>query len=154
MAGTSNRRTGQGRRSLEAQMAIPAGPGMRRPEPPEAFGKREHAIWHRIVSACPADWFGAECLPLLARLCVLLVMSERLEAKLRSEDFYFKDKQDTRAYLDTLKQVANISTKLRLSPQSRFNRFEASTRMKHRVTHRPWEDADGKDPHLRVVRDE
>ena len=77
MAGTSNRRTGQGKRALAA---IQAGPGVRRPDPPQAFTKPERAVWHRIVDACPPDWFTPECAPLLARLCVLIVMSEQLEA--------------------------------------------------------------------------
>jgi hypothetical protein len=139
MAGTSNRRLGSGRKSPEALVVIARGPGMQRPTPPEEFGEPERAIWQRIVDACPPDFFGAECLPLLARLAMLIVMSEELEAKLRAEK-YRLDKDDTRAYLDTLKQVANITTKLRLTPQSRYNRFEASTRMKNRTTaQRPWE---------------
>jgi len=74
-------------------------------------------------------------------------MSEQLEAKWRAQTL---EKREGRIYLEVIRQVANITTKLRLSPQSRYNRFEASTRMKNRVTHRPWEtDDDG--PHLRVV---
>jgi hypothetical protein len=154
MANTSGRRTGQGRRSPEARAVIARGPGAQRPEPPDEFAEPERAVWHRIVDACPVDWFGAECLPLLARLCMLLVMAEQLELKLRSENYRFKDKEDARAYIDFNKTIANITTKLRLTPQSRFNRFEASTRMKNRVTYRPWDDgadeAEG-GPNLRVV---
>ena len=74
---------------------------------------------------------------------MLLVMSEQLEAKLRSENYRFKDKDDARAYIDFNKALANITTKLRLTPQSRYNRFEASTRMKNRATpSRPWEASD------------
>src|SRR5262245_7824042 len=135
MAGTSNRRTGQGRRSPDA---IQAGPGLRRPDPPEAFSKAEHASWRRITDACPPDWFTPECQPLLARLCFLIVMTEQLETKLRAGGFHFEDKNEARAYFDASKQIISISTRLRLSPQSRYNRHEAGTRMKHR-SHRPWE---------------
>src|SRR5262245_41500895 len=145
MAGTSNRRTGQGKRAL----GIQTGPGVRRPDPPEAFTKPERAVWHRIVDACPPDWFTPECAPLLARLCVLIVMSEQLEAKWRAQTL---EKREGRIYLEVIRQVANITTKLRLSPQSRYDRFEASTRMKNRVTYRPWEDVvDDEGPKLRVV---
>src|SRR5262245_61988901 len=145
MAGTSNRRTGQGKRN----QAPPAGPGMRRPAPPEAFGKPERAIWNRIVNACPPDYLTPECHPLLGRLCVLIAMSEQLEAKWRAGAL---EKRDLRTYLDVSRQVGNVTTKLRLTPQSRFNRFEASTHMKNRVTYRPWEDVvDDEGPKLRVV---
>jgi len=146
MAGTSNRRTGQGRRSPGTP---PLGPGMRRPAPPEEFGKSERAIWHRIVDACPADYFSPECHPLLGRLVVLIVMSEQMEDRWRAHTL---EKRELRTYLDLCRQIGNVTTKLRLTPQSRFNRFEASTRMKNRVTHRPWETADDEaPPHLRVV---
>jgi hypothetical protein len=140
VAGTSNRRLGSGRKSAEALTVIARGPGMPRPTPPDEFGEPERAVWHRIVDACPPDWFGAECLPLLERLRMLLCMAEQLEGKLRSEGYRFKDKEDARAYIDFNKAIANITTKLRLTPQSRFNRFEASTRMKNRTTaYRPWD---------------
>jgi hypothetical protein len=81
-------------------------------------------------------------------------MSEQLEAKWRAGAL---EKRDLRTYLDVSRQIANVTTKLRLSPQSRFNRFEASTRMKNRATHRPWEDGTNEADRskLRVVdRDE
>jgi hypothetical protein len=150
MAGTSNRRTGQGRKSPEARVVV-LGPGMARPAPPAEFDEPERAVWHRIVDACPPDWFTPECQPLLARLCMLLVMSEQMEAELRANNRRFADKKDCAAYLDTLKQVANISTKLRLTPQARFNRLEAGSRMKNRATYRPWKTDEDEGPKLRLV---
>jgi hypothetical protein len=138
MAGTSGRRTGQGRKSPEARVVM-LGPGMARPAPPEEFDAPERAVWHKITNSCPPDWFGPECQPLLARLCMLHVMAEELETELRANNNRFADKKDYAAYLDTLKQVANLSTKLRLTPQSRFNRLEAGSRMKNRATYRPWQ---------------
>jgi hypothetical protein len=108
-------------------------------------------VRRRIAEACPADWFTPECEPLLARLCFLIVMTEQVETKLRSCGFKFADKEQARAYFDATKQIASITTKLRLSPQSRYNRYEAGSRMRHRVSHPPWETEDG--PKLRVVRD-
>src|SRR5262245_35592759 len=75
MAGTNNRRTGQGRKSAASHAVIAAGPGVERPKPPEAFTKAERAHWHRIVDAMPVDWFTPECAQLLVRLCALLVMA-------------------------------------------------------------------------------
>jgi hypothetical protein len=125
---------------------------MRRPAPPEAFSKAESVVWHRIVEACPPEWFTPENQPLLARLCFLIVMTEQQEAKLRADGFIFADKNAARAYFDATKQIVHISTKLRLSPQSRYNRFEASSRMRNRATHRLWDDDEG--PKLRVVSDD
>ena len=150
MAGTSGRRTGQGRKSPEARVVM-LGPGMARPAPPEEFDAPERAVWHKITNSCPPDWFGPEVQPLLARLCMLHVMAEELETKLRSENYRFQDKDDARAYIDFNKTIANIATKLRLTPQSRFNRLEAGSRMRNKTTsYRPWDDG----PKLRVVSEE
>jgi len=153
MAGTSGRRTGQGRKSPEARAVIEAGPGLVRPAPPANFGKAECAIWQRIVSAVPADWFQAECQPLLARLCFLIVMTEQQEAKLRACGFKFANKEEAHSYFDACKQVVSISTRLRLTPQARFNRHEAGSRMRNRTTsHHLWDDEDLNKPKLRVVK--
>src|SRR5262245_43656392 len=128
MAGTNNRRTGQGRRSAEARAVITAGPGIERPKPPEAFSKAERAHWHRIVDAMPVEWFAPECVQLLVRLCALLVMAAELEAKWRAEGL---EGRERRTYLSTVGQIGNISTKLRLSPQSRYTPANAHARVKH-----------------------
>src|SRR4051812_12146988 len=104
MAGTSGRRTGQGRRSPEAGAAILAGPGVRRPDPPAACGKPERVVWQRLVDACPPDWFSPECQPLLARLRFLIVMTEALEATLRANGFHFADKEQACAYFAACNQ--------------------------------------------------
>jgi len=150
MAGTSNKRTGQGRRSAQAQAVITAGPGVQRPEPPDEFAEPERAYWRKFTSAMPIDWFSPESLPLLARLCVLLVMAEKMEATYRAAGRRFADKQDHVAYCDFIKLIAAISTRLRMTPQSRFYRHKIGARMHNVATYRPWE-TDDEGPKLRVV---
>lgn len=139
MSGTSNRRTGQGRKSMEALMAIPAGPGMEKPEPPEDFSDDEKVVWHSITEDCPPDWFTAGCTHLLAKLCSVMVMSDQLEARWRADDMQWLDKDDRVAYNAMINSIGQLTTKLRLSPQSRYNRIEAGTRMRNRPSHRMWE---------------
>src|SRR5262249_17515513 len=141
MAGTSNRYT-RGRRSAEARTAIQAGPGAQRPDPPAAFSEVEAAIWRKIADACPPNFITDECQHLLARLCTLIACSEQMEIELRASGFRFSDKKDAVAYCDITKQIAALTTKLRLSPQSRYTRFEASSRMRNCASPRLWETDD------------
>jgi hypothetical protein len=148
MAGTG-RRTGQGRKSAEARMAAAsfatAGATVERPEPPDEFSDEEKAVWHKIVDGCPPDWFTPESIHLLAKLCSVVVMSDRLEARWRADDRTWLDKDDRVAYNAMIHSIAQLTTKLRLSPQSRFNGFEAKTRMSNRAPRRLWDGDDGDD---------
>src|SRR5262245_4203153 len=121
------------------------GPSAERPDPPKQFSDDEKVVWRKIVENCPPDWFTAECIHLLAKLCSVIVMSDRLEARWRADDRTWLDKDDRVAYNAMIHSVAQLTTKLRLSPQSRFNGFEARTRMTNRAPSKVWDDTSDDD---------
>lgn len=139
MAGTSNRFT-RGRKSPLAASPIAQGPGMERPEPPDDFTDEEKVIWDRITNACPPDWFTAESIHLLSKLCTLIDQTNQLESQYRRDGRKFLDKDDRLAYNAAAKLVAMYTTKLRLSPQSRWQPTGAGARMRDRAAHQPWDD--------------
>jgi|SRR5215471_2277175 len=121
----------RGRTSAAAATVIPLGPGMKRPEPPEEFSEFEAFHWHRIVDAMAPEWFDGGCIHLLVDLCVLIAGNEQLRAGYFKRGEWTNSRAGT-AYRETAVLIMNLSTKLRLTPQSRYDRFRAATR--HRGT--------------------
>ena len=132
-----------------------------RPAVPADFDKDEARHWRDIVNRMPADWFPAETLPVLATLCADVATSERVALELRkvrrrslsnAEDFK-RFAQLTRMKIRLSDSIGNLSTKLRLTNQSRL-RTERATQDEQKARHaKPWEvgtaaDDSGKDNHL------
>jgi hypothetical protein len=115
----------------------------------------------------PADWFSRETHPVLADLCRAVVLSryfagqlrevtadlDGLETRLRKENPDMSDKdfetslelrmdrvhQAARMQLEQSKQVGSLSTKLRLTPQSRYQPNTAGQKTQDAPKRRPWE---------------
>lgn len=133
MAGTGNRFTRTKQSALAAAMPILHG-NVERPEPPDYFTEEEQVIWRGIVDACPEDQFTADSIYLLAKLCTNIAMTNHLEAQYRRAGNRFADNDDRIAYQGAVKLVAILATKLRLSPQSRYDKLAAGRQRRNKST--------------------
>jgi hypothetical protein len=148
----------RGRKSLEARRIDALGleqlgPTQRPPAPSE-LSKAQKTEWDAIVNRMPADWFGREMHPILANLCRAVVFSRRFAAELdviqeeleslqaripheptkKEIEALMELSLDRRAKVaklqtDQARLVASLSTKLRLTPQSRFQSVTAGRKM-------------------------
>lgn len=71
----------RGRKS-SAELAVVAGFGPRRPEPPAELTADQAAEWQAVVARLPADWFPAETHALLAAYCRHVVTLRMLSGEL------------------------------------------------------------------------
>jgi hypothetical protein len=150
----------RGPKSAESQVvyvvpdAIP-----QRPEPPDYLSAAQRKQWNLYVEQMPVGWFSAEVQPLLVNLCRAVCLSDYfmarlseviadlagLEARLRQENpgmMAIRQGQIAefnRLWLEQSKQVNSISTKLRLTPQSRYQPNTAAARARDEPRKRPWE---------------
>jgi len=112
-----------------------------RPEPPEDMSPYQKKLWRSITATKPAEWFEADVLPVLEAYCVAAdrlrllrvvidasgVEGSDMVQKMRLEDMYAK-------------QVKNIATSLRLTPQSRYNPRSAARHAEEKGSKRkPWQ---------------
>jgi hypothetical protein len=137
--------------SLSVVVPIKRGVNDGRPQPPANLDKDEARHWRVYVDRMPADWFPAETLPVLAQLCADVVMSERVSAELRkvrrrslAHDADFKRFAILgRMELRFSQSIANLSTKLRLTNQSRL-RSERAAQDEQKARHiKPWDIGTG-----------
>ena len=122
-----------------------------RPSPPVGLSAREEAIWRDYVEAMPGGWFSPEARPLLEALCraahQLKGVDKAFEAfadGVPEDDVLFQRYQAlTRLRLSLVTQVSGLSTKLRLTAQSRYDAesaFAAVRRQRERPALKPWQD--------------
>ena len=97
-----------------------------RPAPPQELSEAESVHWRLIVGNMPPGWFTLEMQSMLATLCSQIVTCEALESRIRAFDkgSLSGPKLDSYSQLVNLHLkvstvAAQISTKLRLTPQSR-----------------------------------
>jgi hypothetical protein len=136
-------------------------PGIeRRPSPPAQLDARERAIWTKIAASLPADWFTAEAQPMLKELCRHIHHADNLATDLElaraaidefrkmpepPAELLAEATQEYRAVLRAhayqSERIANLSTKLRLSPQSRYAPSSAKREAAKTIEGiPPWED--------------
>ena len=116
-------------------------PGQGRPNPPPGVHKLEAKIWRRIVDSMPDGYFGPEVQPLLRCLCSHIATSEVLQVKitqLRDQEDWEQLDQVTRLMERASKMVGEISTKLRLTPKSKWGQEVASTKQALNSAKKPW----------------
>lgn len=119
----------KGRKSGAKLSIVPAhNPGATpRPLPARSLDKAAAALWHRVVSAYPGDYFGAGDLPLLREFChtsetLLPECNSRIEAG--AIDAGAIRELSTRTML--VKELATLASKLRLNVSSRSRPDAAS----------------------------
>ena len=108
---------------LAPSAAGPIIPGQREP-PPEDLTPKQQAIWVEIVADLDRDWFS-ETRPLLKELVCHIDYARELASLLRQHG-----RQTS--------SIANLSTKLRLTPQARQS-ARGADQVRRRTGTRPWE---------------
>src|SRR5262245_4878823 len=105
--------------------------------------RAEAAVWCTMVSAMPDHWFSRSSLPVLRSLCSHVVTSEALAEQVcdarEQKDWAALDRL-TRMQERESKAVADLSSKLRLLPKSKWGQEKAATREAlNSPERRPWE---------------
>jgi hypothetical protein len=125
----------RGPRSSAAIALIAPPTAVKRPDPPATLSKAAAAEWQRIVGSMPADWFRPETLPLLEALCCAIVETKRLcDLTASFETSWMADPEGLARYeklvalgVKQASLVVLLSTKLRLTHQSRYTPTKAAT---------------------------
>ena len=110
-----------------------------RPAPPDDLTEAQGAEWRRIVDRLPADWFPAECRPLLAALCRHIVQARAIADLINQFQPAWVAEEGGLERLDLLQKMLDredratitLSTKLRLTPQSRYAAQKVNTLAKN-----------------------
>lgn len=99
-----------------------------RPKPPGELTGEEAAEWRAIVNRMPANWFGRETEPLLVQLVRHVVRSRRIGEMIAKVE-KGRDGFDPEMYLKLLraeesqsKVISSLSTKMRISQQSTYDK--------------------------------
>ena len=102
------------------------------------------SIWHQYVEALPPSWFAREAEPVLAELGETVVLSRRIGAELskmkslaRTTSFD-RFTELTRLKIQYSEVIGRLSTKLRLTNQSRMSERQAANDAQ-RSTIKPWD---------------
>jgi hypothetical protein len=121
------------------QVSDPIIPGKsRRPSPPPQLDARERAIWTKITARLPTDWVATDNAP-LKELCRHIRIADDLagdlaRARAAIDEIQKQPEPDSeeleeakkeyyallRAHGYQSERIGNLSTKLRLTPQSRY----------------------------------
>jgi hypothetical protein len=111
------------------------------PPPDAKLTDAQAAVWKRITASKPGDWFNGDDLFLLAELCRALDMCDRLADAIDAMDIRNGDTLARRLALrdKEARRVTVLATKLRLTPQSRYDKGAAATAAKRPNGARPWE---------------
>ncbi len=135
-------------RPSAADLTTPRAPVERQDRPDACYSLADEAaeVWQATVEALPADWIGAEALPVLAAYCRTTVAMRRLGQLIHQAEYRPGD-LDLGEYSTLLKLHAQqaqalktLATSLRLTPQSRYKAEAAARRMgNHNTGKRPWE---------------
>jgi hypothetical protein len=118
----------------------------RRPSPPPGLDTRETKIWRDVTKRLPADWVNIGA-PLFQELCRHIALANTLmedvaQARARIDELRTSEQPTSKLLLDAMKnyrvllrlhalqsqQIGTLSTKLRLTPQSRYQASTAKVR--------------------------
>jgi hypothetical protein len=130
----------RGRKSAAHIIELPVEHGRLRPEklPP-----KERALWNEIVGAMPINHFGPENQHLLRMLCSHAITAEVVADKLAKARASGEDlkKVDLLSgiHARSSKAIADLSTKLKLTPRSKMSQEKASHQQRLASQVRPWE---------------
>ena len=131
-----------------AEMSVaPAVELDRRIQPPEDFLPEHQAIWHSITATKPADWFQADCYSILEAYCRHIVSARTIDEKIdQMEQNGFEDAEQFLLYEKLLnmrekqtRTLTSVATKLRLTPQSRYDDRTAATAAQKKNRGKLWE---------------
>jgi hypothetical protein len=141
----------RGRKSGAAMLIKPVAASLSAPlEPPQGMGEREAAEWRALVNSLGSGWFPRETHGLLWALCSVTVQLNDINEAMAafgpgvpSEPMAWQRYRElTKMRLLVGGQLASLSTKLRLTNQSRSYPERAYTEAKQRLAAEdcPWND--------------
>ena len=121
-----------------------------RPVAPSELTDEEAQEWDGLVARMPATWFRRETWPLLTQLCRHVIAARRF-AQLMNQQTHGRAEEQAfdaihymklaRALAGQTATIASVSTKLRISPQSSFDRHVAGVAKRDPGDGpHPWED--------------
>lgn len=111
-------------------------PGQERFDPPDDMPEDQKVIWRRIMSACPAGWFGGENLHLLRLLSFHQAHADALSVAIAADPE--RAAALTEQMLKHTNMVMRLSHQLRLTQKSRYEgRKPADPAQQH--ARRPWD---------------
>lgn len=164
MPGTQRR---QRALQLTGEGIIPSDPML----PPPELNKEQAAVWQDIAAQMPPEWFSAENMPVFAQLCRHHVFARHIAANIDRVELDLRllesgsplESGESLSIVDRLKaagilrtelralwrahsvqsgRIGDLSTKLRLTNQSRYEPrvADAESRRSAKLSARPWED--------------
>ena len=115
--------------------------------PPPQLSEFEAEVWTQIVATKPADWFGADTIPLLVSYCKHISHAAVLDKQI--EEFNPEWMEDD-AGLNRYKTLLNLREKesramtalargMRLTQQSRYSAPTAQTQARKTAAKKPWQ---------------
>lgn len=135
-------------RTSSADLSTPRTQVERQDRPDACYSLPDEAaeVWKATVEALPADWIGAEAMPLLAAYARTTVALRRLGQLIHQLE-YTPGELDLAEYSVLLRLHAQqaqtlktLATSLRLTPQTRYKAEAAARRIgDHTTGKRPWE---------------
>lgn len=110
------------------------------PKPDAKLTTAQADHWKRITASKPAEYFNTDDLLLLAELCRALDMCDRLADRIDKMDILHGDSLQRALGLrdKEVRRVTVLATKLRLTPQSRYDKGAAASFAKKPNGRRPW----------------
>lgn len=158
----------RGRKSPESLSVVVSLPGQVpgvRPDPPADLPADQAETWRVTVERMPADWFTPELFPLLRQLCRHVSYSEAVASKMELLNQWFEETEsssvdedakarETRqtSFVDRFddftkiheregRAISSLMTRLRLTPQSRYDTISAHNAVKRTAASKakPWE---------------
>jgi hypothetical protein len=118
-----------------------------RPDPPEDLTAEQSLVWYAVVDRMPPNWFSPDLFPMLCQLCVHVTNSKALAAELAAferslladESGLIRFDRLTRIHEREGRAASALMTRLRLTPQSRYNAAVAATAVNNVPKSKPWE---------------
>ena len=113
--------------------------------PPPALGVREAAEWQAIVARLGAAWLPRETHALLTAYCNIVVQLDDVHAALAAFGSSIpEDRPGWQRYRELTKlrgqlsgQLSSLATKLRLTPQARYDRHWCGAEARRRASRPP-----------------
>jgi phage terminase small subunit len=101
----------------------------RRLTPPRSLGDAASTIWTALVNSVASDHFSESDVPLLAEYCRAAALADEVAAALAKHGAVVGGKANVWLVVQekAVKTMTALSARLRLCPQSRFDRLRAGT---------------------------
>jgi|SRR5690606_17158381 len=135
----------RGRASVEDRLTVVSATAQRL-EPHHSLTEQQRKLWQEIVDSLPADFFRPGDVPLLAAYCKAWSFYLLACAEIEANGVTLQDERGKRfanpaqqMVVTQASAMAQLATKLRLAPSSRYTEKSAATRQRGAVAAKPWQ---------------